>query len=170
MPSERPDKVTLAVIEARDNVRLIQEWSMGHDLDALRADRKTRYAIERAFIAMDSAIRDIPADVLAFHGIPAKMIAGTRNALAHTYDDILDERVMLTIRDDLPALDAALARILAENRAAADIASPFPRSCLLTFVWLAPKERVLSTIPADPPPHLPSLQNYHLLRRANHWL
>lgn len=41
-----------------------------------------------------------------------KMIAGFRNALAHTYDDILDERVMLTIRDDLPALDAALARIL----------------------------------------------------------
>jgi uncharacterized protein with HEPN domain len=86
---------------------------MGHDLDAIRADRKTRYAIERAFIAIDAAIRDIPADVLAVHGIPAKMIAGFRNALAHTYDDILDERVMLTIRDDLPALDAALARILA---------------------------------------------------------
>lgn len=99
-------------MEARDNVRLIQGWSMGYDLDALRADRKTRYAIERAFIAIDSAIRDIPADVLALHGIPAKMIAGFRNALAHTYDDILDERVMLTIRDDLPALDAALARIL----------------------------------------------------------
>jgi uncharacterized protein with HEPN domain len=113
MPSKPPDKVTLAVIEARDNVRLIQEWSMGHDLDAIRADRKTRYAIERAFIAIDAAIRDIPADVLAVHGIPAKMIAGFRNALAHTYDDILDERVMLTIRDDLPALDATLARILA---------------------------------------------------------
>lgn len=111
MPSEQPE-VTLAVIEARDNVRLILEWSAGYDLDALRADRKTRYAIERAFMAIDAAIRDIPAHVLAVHGIPAKMIAGFRNALAHTYDDILDERVMLTIRDDLPALDAALARIL----------------------------------------------------------
>ena len=40
------------------------------------------------------------------------MIAGFRNLLAHTYDDILDERVMLTIRDDLPALDTALAQIL----------------------------------------------------------
>jgi len=36
------------------------------------------------------------------------MIAGFRNALAHTYDDILDERVILTIREDLPALNAAL--------------------------------------------------------------
>ncbi len=37
------------------------------------------------------------------------MIAGFRNALTHTYDDILDERVILTIREDLPALDTALA-------------------------------------------------------------
>ena len=93
-------------------MRLILEWAAGRDLDAIREDRKTRYAIERAFIAVDAAIRDIPADVLAAHDIPAKMIAGFRNALAHTHDDILDERVMLTIRDDLPTLDAALARIL----------------------------------------------------------
>ncbi|HRE44361.1 MAG TPA: DUF86 domain-containing protein [Terricaulis sp.] len=112
MPSELRGKITLAVIEARDNVQLIQQWAANLDLDAIKADRKTRYAIERAFIAIDAAIRDIPADVLAAHGIPAKMIAGFRNVLAHTYDDILDERVMLTIRDDLPALDAALARII----------------------------------------------------------
>ena len=82
MPSEQPDKVARAVIEARDNVRLIREWSADRDLDAIRADRKTRYAIERAFIAIDAAIHDIPAGVLATHGIPAKMIAGFRNALA----------------------------------------------------------------------------------------
>lgn len=52
------------------------------------------------------------------HGIPAGMIAGFRNALAHTYDDILDERVILTIRNDLPELDHALGAMLkdlAEN-------------------------------------------------------
>ena len=46
------------------------------------------------------------------HGVPAGMITGFRNALAHTSDDILDERVILTIREDLPALDAARAAIL----------------------------------------------------------
>lgn len=112
MPSEPPGKIVLAVIEARDNVSLIQQWAAGQDLEAIKADRKTRYAIERAFMALDAAIRDIPDDVLAAHAIPAKMIAGFRNVLAHTYDDILDERVMLTIREDLPALDAALAKIL----------------------------------------------------------
>jgi len=49
---------------------------------------------------------------LAAHAIPANLIAGFRNALAHIYDDILDERVMLTIRDDLPALDEALQKML----------------------------------------------------------
>lgn len=70
-----------------------------------------RYAIERAFIAIASSIRDIPAPLLARHDVPAGMIAGFRNALAHTYDDILDERAILTIREDLPALDAALSAV-----------------------------------------------------------
>ena len=43
--------------------------------------------IERAFIALDAAVRDIPAEKAAGHGIPANMIAGFRNVLARTYDD-----------------------------------------------------------------------------------
>lgn len=112
MSSEVRGKVALAIIAARENISLIQTWASGRDLEALKADTLVRYAIERAFIAIDSSIRDVPAELLAQHGIPAGMIAGFRNALAHTYDDILDERVILTIRDDLPALDAALAAML----------------------------------------------------------
>lgn len=63
-------------------------------------------------MALDVAIRDIPAETLARHAVPARMIAGFRNMLAHTYDDILDERVMRTIRDALPALDAAPVQML----------------------------------------------------------
>ena len=97
---------------ARQNIALIKAWAGGRDLEALKADTLVRYAIERAFIAIHSSIRDIPAALLDRHGVPAGMIAGFRNALAHTYDDVLDERVILTIRDDLPALDAALAKLL----------------------------------------------------------
>lgn len=98
-----------AAAAARENIRLIREWVGARDLDGLKADTLVRYAIERAFIAIDSSVRDIPAELLSRHCVPAGMIAGFRNALAHTYDDILDERVILTVRDDLPALDAALA-------------------------------------------------------------
>ena len=74
--------------------------------------------IERAFIALDAAVRDIPAEKAAGHGIPANMIAGFRNVLARTYDDVLDDRVILTIQDDLPALDVALESMLAALRLA----------------------------------------------------
>ncbi len=111
MPSERQGRIDRAIVEARENISLIQIWWAASDLDALRADRKTRYAIERAFIAIDAAIRDIPQDLIQRYGIPANLIAGFRNALAHTYEDILDERVILTIQEDLPALDITLQRM-----------------------------------------------------------
>ncbi len=113
MPSEPAGKIALAVVESRRNVALIRVWASDRTLDDLREDVKTRYAIERAFIALDAAIRDIPKSHLDAHGIPAKLIAGFRNLLAHTYDDVVDERLMLTISDDLPALDASLERLLA---------------------------------------------------------
>lgn len=111
MSSEHFSNVVLAVGRARENIQLIERWADGRDLASLKADTLVRYAIERAFIAIDSAIRDIPGDLLARHGIPAGMIAGFRNALAHTYEDILDERVILTIRQDLPLLDGSLAAL-----------------------------------------------------------
>jgi uncharacterized protein with HEPN domain len=112
MSSEARGKIVLAIVAARENIRLIRTWSGGRDLDALKADTLLRYAIERAFIAIDSALKDVPEPLLVARGIPAGMIAGFRNALAHTYDDVLDERVILTIREDLPALDSALAAML----------------------------------------------------------
>jgi Uncharacterized conserved protein len=112
MSSDAKGKIALAILAARQDIRLIRTWSEGRDLDALKADVMVRYAIERAFIGIDAAMKDIPAPLLSAHGIPAGMIAGFRNALAHTYEDVLDERVILTIREDLPSLDAALAAML----------------------------------------------------------
>lgn len=115
MSSER-DKIAVAILAARKNIYLIQVWSGGRDFESLKADTVVRYAIERAFIAIHSSIRDVPAALLDQHGIPAGMISGFRNLLAHTYDDVLDERIILTIQHDLPALDAALASLM-ESRA-----------------------------------------------------
>ncbi len=110
--SEKRGGTALAALEAQENVRLIMDWARGLDLPGLKSDRKTRYAIERAFICIDAALRDISSDVLAKHGIPARMIAGFRNILAYTYDDVLDDRVILTIQRDLPLLDTALGHLL----------------------------------------------------------
>lgn len=77
-------------------------------LPELKSNVLVRYAVERAFMAVDAALRDVSPELLTAHGIPIRMISGFRNILAHAYDDLLDERVILTIRDDLPELDAAL--------------------------------------------------------------
>lgn len=110
--SEDRARARFAITAARENVDLIRTWAAATTLEAIKADVQVRYAIERAFIAIDSAIRDLPEAIVSEHALPANLISGFRNALAHTYDDILDERVILTIREDLPALDTQLAAIL----------------------------------------------------------
>lgn len=65
-----------AIAAARYNIQLIHTWTGERSLDELKTDTLVRYAIERAFIAIDSSIKDVPADLLARHGVPAGMIAG----------------------------------------------------------------------------------------------
>jgi uncharacterized protein with HEPN domain len=113
MSSEDRGRASLAIVSARENLALIQDWARTRDLETLRSDTLVRYAIERAFISLAAAMRDIPEAIIAEHRLPATLIAGFRNALAHTYEDIIDERVILTIREDLPALDNKLAAIQA---------------------------------------------------------
>jgi MFS family permease len=45
-------------------------------LEDLRADVLVRYAIERAFIALDAAMRDIPRDIVDRNALPARLIGG----------------------------------------------------------------------------------------------
>ncbi|MEO7027766.1 MAG: HepT-like ribonuclease domain-containing protein [Caulobacteraceae bacterium] len=117
--SENLGRAALAIVAARENIALIRTWAGAKPLAELRSNTLVRYAVERAFMAIHSALRDIPATVVPTSELPTRLIAGFRNALAHTYDDILDERVILTIREDLPALDREFVELLArlENQA-----------------------------------------------------
>ncbi len=105
-------RTALAITAARENIALIRTWALERTLSELQTNTLVRYAVERAFIAIDAALRDIPTEIIDKYGLPVRLVAGFRNALAHTYDDVLDERVILTIREDLPILDAQLAAIL----------------------------------------------------------
>lgn len=117
MPSDAPSdprRILAAANAVRDNIALIAGWVGERDLAAMRQDVMLRYAVERAFMAIDAAVRDIPRADIDRHDIPANLIAGFRNMLAHTYDDLLDDRVVLTIRQDLPALDQAISGLIAD--------------------------------------------------------
>jgi uncharacterized protein with HEPN domain len=102
-----------AIITARHNIALIQQWWHGISYDDFKNDIMRRYAIQYAFISIGECIEDISRDSLLQAGpeIPWRKITGFRDWLAHTYDDLPDSRIIETI-DDLPSVDAALVKLL----------------------------------------------------------
>lgn len=103
-----------ALVIARHNAVLIRDWAHGINYAGLGADIMRRYAIERAFILIAEAIKDVPLDLLqgAANHVPWRKITGLRNFLAHTYDDLPDERIMITIQKELPIMMNAIEDIL----------------------------------------------------------
>ena len=105
------------IAAARRHIALVAEWTAAMDARAYQADPRTRYACERAFIAIGEALGDLRGKVdlveLAPGGPWAEAVR-FRHFLAHDYDDqAIPPLVWATITHDLPELDAALAALQA---------------------------------------------------------
>ncbi len=85
------------------------------DAEAFAADERTRYAVERAFIALGEAVKDLAkaVDLNALNpNGPWREPARFRDFLAHDYDDqVIPTLLWKTIGSGLSDLDAALASI-----------------------------------------------------------
>ncbi len=108
--------ITHAIIIARHNIALVRDWARSIDYKSFGQDVMRRYAVQYAFIVIGEALKDIPRSLLEKYGpnIPWNQVIGFRNWLSHTYDDLPDPRIMGTINQDLPALDAILQKMLAD--------------------------------------------------------
>jgi uncharacterized protein with HEPN domain len=117
MSSERrkPRTPAQSVYYARRQIARIREWTAQLTIDTFQADERTRYAVERAFIALGEAIKELAKgiDLLALDSSgPWREPARFRDFLAHDYDDqVIPSLMWNTITTDLAALDDALARI-----------------------------------------------------------
>ena len=105
-----------AIVErAKQQIILIFEWTAGLDVEAYVADELRRYAVERAFIALGEAIKDLSriVDLQSLDpGGPWREPARFRDFLAHDYDDqVIPDVVWATISDGLPDLARALERV-----------------------------------------------------------
>lgn len=103
------------VQRAKQQIILIVQWTAGLNVEAYVADELRRYAVERAFIALGEAIKDLSRIVdlqsLDPEG-PWREPARFRDFLAHDYDDqVIPDIVWATISDGLPELAAALERV-----------------------------------------------------------
>lgn len=117
MSSERRKARTPAqsVYYARLQISRIEEWTKPLTLDQFQDDQRTRYAVERAFIALGEAVKDL-AKAIDLHALdpagPWSEPARFRDFLAHQYDDqVIPALMWNTITTDLSSLDQALARI-----------------------------------------------------------
>lgn len=100
---------------AKQQIVLINSWTSGLDVEAYVADELRRYAVERAFIALGEAVKDlnrlIDLQTLDPDG-PWREPARFRDFLAHDYDDqVIPDIVWATISHGLPDLARALERV-----------------------------------------------------------
>jgi uncharacterized protein with HEPN domain len=97
----------------------IETFTTGMDLPEFLADAKTQDAVIRNLEVLGEAsahIKRIAPQFLAQHSeIPWGSAIGNRNALSHGYFSVDLQLVWATVRNDLPAFQAAVAKLHADS-------------------------------------------------------
>lgn len=86
------------------------------DYERFRNDDKTQFAVTRALTVIGEAAKKIPKSVQNRHPeVHWKDMAGMRDIVTHEYFRVDLRRVFETVKRDLPALRAGVARMLGET-------------------------------------------------------
>ncbi len=102
------------VCDILDAVQKARRFVAGVTFDAFAADDEKAYAVIRALEIIGEASRNIPPALQErFTNVPWSYMTGMRNKLAHDYFGVDLEVIWRTVQEDLPALQVAIARMLA---------------------------------------------------------
>ncbi|MGA8759999.1 MAG: HepT-like ribonuclease domain-containing protein [Stellaceae bacterium] len=108
------NRARLALTDIRDNIRLAEQFASGLSVEALRADRRTFYAVTRCLEIISEAARRLPQNLRNRHSeLPWRAIMGAGNVYRHDYDNVAEEIVWRTVQNNLAPLLAAVERELA---------------------------------------------------------
>jgi uncharacterized protein with HEPN domain len=112
--TERTPKL---LVDAIDAIGSAQQFIAGTSLAQYVADKMRRSAVERQLEILGEACARLaklePALIARVENL--KLAIDLRNRIIHGYDSVDDEIVYLTVTDDLPALSADLAKLLAQR-------------------------------------------------------
>ncbi len=98
------------ILEACDKATQFVE---GLSDETFRGDDKTQYAVIRALTIIGEAVKKIPRSVQnRYPEVPWKVMAGMRDIVIHEYFRVDLKRVFETVRQNLPPLRIAIARVI----------------------------------------------------------
>ena len=84
--------------------------------EELKDDRRTRYALQRAFEIIGEAAKHLDDDLRAkYDDVPWDDMAGMRDMIVHEYFAVDLDVVWRTVRKDLPPVQQRLRNILEER-------------------------------------------------------
>lgn len=96
-----------------DAITLIDQFTSGMKFEAFRSDLMAVAAVERELqIISEAAIRLADDAEQLCPGLPWRDIGGIGNQLRHAYERIDLATIWNTAKDDLPALTAAIEKVL----------------------------------------------------------
>jgi len=103
----------LDILEAMDDARsFTEDMTKGE----LKDDRRTRYALQRAFEIIREATKHLDRDLRTeYETVPWDDMAGMRDMIVHEYFAVDLDIVWRTVRKDLPPVQRHLREILTER-------------------------------------------------------
>ncbi len=102
--------------DIQEAVDSILDFTKGMSWERFSQDRKTLYAVVRAFEIAGEATKKVPMPVRKRHAkLPWRQMAGMRDKLIHEYFGVNYQVLWKTVQTDIPRLQLQIAKVLKQE-------------------------------------------------------